>query len=69
MDGAIWDGNGKQIGYVKDGFAYDANHRKRYSLDGVNLKDLSTGKIVGHLTDANLTNTPEARPSLDKLFA
>lgn len=59
MDGSIFDAkNGMQIGFLKDGFAYDASGKSIFRVDGINLLDLTTGDVVCHLTPAGLANTP-----------
>jgi hypothetical protein len=58
LTGHIFDAAGKQIGYVKGGFAYDDKGTAVFKVDGVNLLDLKTGDVVCHLTPGGLANTP-----------
>jgi hypothetical protein len=68
MNGSILNAEGRQVGYVSKGFAFDIDGVKRYLLDGINLKDLQTGEIVGHLTAAGDPAVSISSNS-DKLFA
>ena len=58
MFGPIFDRYGKQIGFVKDGFAHDRQGQPIFKLDGTNLMDLTAGEVICHLTAAGLANTP-----------
>jgi hypothetical protein len=62
MEDTIWEG-GKQVAYVKDGFAFDRHHRKRYKVENHKLLDLVTGDVVGHLDFAGKPGTA-SKPGL-----
>ena len=51
----IYEG-GRHVGYVKDGFAFDSQNRKRYRVDGNNLINIDSGAIAGHLVHAGDPN-------------
>jgi hypothetical protein len=48
MEG-IWQG-GKQIAFIKQGYAYDRQNKKRYKVANYELLDLDTGKLVTYLS-------------------
>jgi hypothetical protein len=54
----INDKDGKQIGFLKDGYAYDLSGKQIFKQDGINLRDVVSGEIVCHLTPGGLANTP-----------
>jgi hypothetical protein len=46
----IWDENGReQIGYVQANEAFDRDGNKLYDVDGLNLLDPQSRKVMGHL--------------------
>jgi hypothetical protein len=65
--GPIRNSAGAQVGYAKHGFAFDMNGAKRYSFDGMSLKDLETGQIVGRLRPIGILDVSTS-PSADRLF-
>ena len=49
--------DGKHIGYIEDGFAFDRHDKKRYRVEHPKLRDLSTGEVVGYLKTVGLPGT------------
>jgi len=66
-NGAIYNRSGTHVGYVALGRVFDVSGNQLYDLDGVNLVDVQTNKIVGRLRVAFEVqgDTPEAA---DQLF-
>ncbi|SHN83545.1 hypothetical protein [Bradyrhizobium erythrophlei] len=56
MSDHIWEGD-QHVAYIKDGFAFDRQDRKRYRIDGDKLADINTGEVVGYLTQAGRPGT------------
>ena len=66
-NGAIYNRSGAHVGYVALGRVFDISGNQLYDLDGANLVDVQTNKIVGRLRLAFEVqgDTPEAA---DQLF-
>lgn len=67
FNGSIYNRSGAHIGYVAVGGVFDVSGNKLYDLDGANLIDPQTARIVGHLRPAFelQDDTPDAA---DRLF-
>jgi hypothetical protein len=57
--------DGKHIGYIEDGFAFDRHDKKRYRVEHPKLRDLSTGEVVGYLKTVGLPGTVTKRGLFD----
>ena len=55
---------GRQIGYIDNKQAFNLKGKKLYNVDGLNLIDPKTKKVVGHLSPPGGPNTRAA----DHLF-
>lgn len=66
-NGPIYSRSGAHVGYVALGAVFDVSGNKLYYLEGINLIDIATNKIVGHLRLAFEVqgDTPDAA---DRLF-
>ncbi len=49
--------DGRHVGYIEHGFAFDQDGRKRYRVEGEKLHDVETGQVVGYLTAAGKQGT------------
>jgi hypothetical protein len=58
MREAIKDKNDRTVGYLEDGYAYSLDGKPIFKQDGMNLRDLTTGEVICHLTPSGLANTP-----------
>lgn len=56
MAGHLYE-DGKNIGYIEDGFAFDRHGKKRYRVENPKLRDLKTGEVVGYLAAAGMPGT------------
>ena len=53
MAGHLYE-DGKHIGFIEDGFAFDRHGKKRYRVEHPKLRDLKTGEVVGYLPAAGM---------------
>ena len=56
MAGHLYE-DGKHIGYIENGFAFDRHGRKRYRVEHPKLRDLQTGEVVAYLKAAGMPGT------------
>jgi hypothetical protein len=56
MTDFIWEGE-RQVAYIKDGFAFDQQHQKRYRVERDKLLDIESGQVVGYLTQTGKPGT------------
>ncbi len=54
------DDGTRQIGYQEDKEAFSFKGEKLYDIDGLNLIDPETGRVVGHLTGPSGNKTAAA---------
>jgi len=52
----IYEGT-RQVAYIKNGFAFDQQQRRRYSVESGRLLDISTRSAVAYLTQAGIPGT------------
>jgi hypothetical protein len=57
--------NGKHVGYIEGGFAFDHNGKKRYRVEHPKLLDLETGEVVAYITAAGLPGTVSKKGLFD----
>jgi hypothetical protein len=56
-DGGHLYEDGKHIGHIENGFAFDRRGEKRYQVDHPKLRDIKTGEVVGYLNAVGLPGT------------
>lgn len=66
-NGPIYNRSGAHVGYVAQGAVFDVSGNKLYELDGANLIDMKTCKIVGRLRTAFEVQADTAELA-DRLF-
>jgi hypothetical protein len=49
--------DGRHIGYIENGFAFDHHGKRRYRFEHPKLRDLNTGQVVGCLNAAGMPGT------------
>ncbi len=54
---------GRQIGYIENKQAFNLKGKKLYTVDGLNLIDPKTKKVVGHLSPPGGPNYQSRGPS------
>ena len=57
--------DGKHVGYVEDGFAFDHDGKKRYRVEHSKLLDLETGEVVGYLSASGMPGTVSKKGLFD----
>ena len=56
MAGHLYE-DGKHIGHIENGFAFDRHGEKRFQVDHPKLRDIKTGEVVGYLNAVGLPGT------------
>jgi hypothetical protein len=60
--------DGRHIGYIENGFAFDHHGKKRYRFEHSKLRDLNTGQVVGYLNAAGMPGDQKGIVRLNGFF-